>query len=72
MPDLGYLVFMDKIYLLAYPLILIVLVRAILGYLQLNRHGEAVLDLVRRDDRLLLMVLGGVLLLGTLLITLLR
>jgi hypothetical protein len=72
LPDLGYLVFMDKIYLLAYPLILIVLVRAILGFLQLDRQGEAALAVVRRDDRILLTVLGGVLLLGTLLITLLR
>jgi hypothetical protein len=72
LPDLGYLVFMDKIYLLAYPLVLLVLVRAILGYLQFERQGQAALAVVRRDDRILLVVLGAVFLLGTLLITVLR
>jgi hypothetical protein len=73
-PDLGYLVFMDKIYLLAYPLVLLVLVlvRTILGYLQLERQGQATLAVVRRDDRILLVVLGAMVLIGTWLITLLR
>ncbi len=72
LPDLGYLVFMDKIYLLAYPLVLLVLVRTILGYLQLERQGQAALAVVRRDDRILLVLLGVVFLLGTWLITVLR
>jgi len=72
LPDLGYLVFMDKIYLLAYPLILIVLIRAIAGYLRLERQGEGVLVAVRRDDSVLLAWLAGLFVGGTLLITLLR
>ncbi|MFM7264119.1 MAG: hypothetical protein ACKOZW_00670 [Cyanobium sp.] len=72
LPDLGYLVFMDKIYLLAYPLILIVLIRAIAGYLRLERQGEGVLVAVHRDDTVLLAWLTGLFVGGTLLITLLR
>ena len=63
---------MDKIYLLAYPLMLLVLVRTIFGFLQLERQGQAALAVVRRDDRTLLVVLGAMFLIGTWLVTLLR
>jgi hypothetical protein len=72
LPDLGYLVLMDKVYLLAYPLILIVLIRAIAGYLRLERQGEASLAAVHRDDTVLMVLLGGLFVGGTLLITALR
>ena len=72
LPDLGYLVFMDKIYLLAYPLILIVLIRSIAAYVRLERQGEAVLTAVHQADLVLMALLGAAFVLGTLLITALR
>jgi hypothetical protein len=72
LPDLGYLVFMDKIYLLAYPLILIVLVRAIVAYSKSRSASDAEVTAMQAVDRKVVIVLGIAFAVGTSLITALR
>ena len=57
LPDLGYLILMDRIYLLAYPLILAVLVRAIWSFLTLQSADEECFASIRRGDRIVLKLL---------------
>ncbi|MCP9883295.1 hypothetical protein KBY65_12565 [Cyanobium sp. Alchichica 3B3-8F6] len=71
-PDLGYLVLMDKIYLLAYPLILLVMIRAIKSYTTTYTPSDAEVLEIRKDDRKVMSILGIVLLLGSVLIVALR
>lgn len=72
LPDLGYLVFMDKIYLLAYPLILLVLIRAIQAYMKSHKLSESEAKEMQRIDRQVMIILGISFLAGTGLITLLH
>ena len=72
LPDLGYLVFMDKIYLLAYPLILVVLIRAIVAYKKGRDASDAELEEIQRVDRKAIVVLGLIFAVGTGMITAFR
>ena len=54
---MGYLILMDRIYLLAYPLILAVLVRAIWSFLTLQSADEECFASIRRGDRIVLKLL---------------
>jgi hypothetical protein len=72
LPDLGYLVFMDKIYLLAYPLILIVLIRAIVAFSRSRSASDAEVMEMQALDRKVVIVLGIAFAVGTALITALR
>ena len=69
LPDLGYLVFMDKIYLLAFPLILAVLVRAIVAYKKGRDAGDAELAEIEKVDRKVIAVLAIIFAVGTGVIT---
>ena len=72
LPDLGYLVYMDKIYLLAYPLILVVLIRSVQAFMTSGNPSEVEVQQMLRVDRKVMTILGAVFVLGTGLITLLR
>lgn len=72
LPDLGYLVLMDRIYLLAYPLILVVLIRSVRAYMVPHPPTDAEVVQIRRADRKVMAVLGLLFVLGTVAITLLR
>jgi hypothetical protein len=72
LPDLGYLVFMDKIYLLAYPLILIVLIRAIVTFSKTRNASEDDVQHMHTVDRKVAIALGIAFMVGTTLITVLR
>ncbi len=72
LPDLGYLVFMDKIYLLAYPLILIVLIRAIVAFLKATQASDAEIEQMQRVDRKVVVALGISFAVGTAVVTALR
>lgn len=69
LPDLGYLVFMDKIYLLAYPLILAVLIRAIVAYRQGRDAEGGELARIQQVDRKAIAILAIAFAVGTGLIT---
>lgn len=54
LPDLGYLVLMDWIYLIAYPIIILTLIRVILAYLQTeNADAAKILNIHKMDLRLM-------------------
>lgn len=72
LPDLGYLVFMDKIYLLAYPLILIVLIRSIVAFTTAQDASDSELNTMRSIDRRFAAMLGVIFAVGTGLLTALR
>lgn len=72
LPDLGYLVFMDKIYLLAYPLILAVLVRAIVAYKKGRDGSDEEIEQILKVDRKVIGILGMIFIVGTGVITALR
>jgi hypothetical protein len=72
LPDLGYLVFMDRIYLLAYPLILVVLIRAIVAFSKLRTAGDGDVERVQSMDRRVAITLGIAFTVGTTLMTMLR
>lgn len=72
LPDLGYLVLMDKIYLLTYPLILAVLIRAIKAYRQGRDATGEELERIQRVDRQSILLLGSIFAVGTGCITLMR
>jgi hypothetical protein len=72
LPDLGYLVLMDQIYLIAYPVIILTLIRVIYAYLKVE---DAKIDQVRavhRTDILLLALLLVIFVVGVGLIVCLR
>ena len=72
LPDLGYLVFMDKIYLVAYPLILAVLGRAIVAYMGSREASDSEIEQMRKMDRKVMFALGGIFVVGCSVITILR
>lgn len=51
LPDLGYMVLMDKIYLVAYFLIVLTLIRAIAVYRMSIDEDDGVIRLIQRTDR---------------------
>jgi hypothetical protein len=54
LPDLGYLVLMDWIYLIAYPLIILTLIRVILAYFQVeNADAAKILKIHNTDIKLM-------------------
>lgn len=58
LPDLGYLVLMDWVYLIAYPLIILTLIRVILVYLRVeNADGEKIVKIHATDIKLLVFFL---------------
>ncbi|MFW6730687.1 MAG: hypothetical protein ACODUE_02970 [Synechococcus sp.] len=69
LPDLGYLVFMDKIYLLAYPLILIVLIRAIAAFSRSRNASDEEVAQIQTVDRQVAIALGLAFVIGTTVIT---
>lgn len=72
LPDLGYLVFMDKIYLVAYPLILAVLIRSIVAYMGSREASDSEVEAMQKMDRKVMGVLGAIFVVGCALITILR
>lgn len=72
LPDLGYLVFMDKIYLVAYPLILAVLIRSIVAYTGAREASDAEVEQMQKMDHKVMIVLGAIFVVGCSLITILR
>ena len=72
LPDLGYLVFMDKIYLVAYPLILIVLIRSIVAFAKARNASDIELEQIQKIDRKVVIALGIAFAAGTSLVTALR
>lgn len=72
LPDLGYLVLMDQIYLIAYPLIILTLVRVIYAYLHVEDAKIAQVRQVHRTDFRLLVLFMGIFVVGVALIVALR
>jgi hypothetical protein len=72
LPDLGYLVLMDKIYLIAYPVIILTLIRVIYAYLQVEDAKIARIRAVHRTDLRLLALLLAVSVVSAILIVWLR
>jgi hypothetical protein len=72
LPDLGYLVFMDKIYLVAYPLILIVLIRSIVAFAKARSASDIEIEQIQIIDRKTVIALGIAFAAGTSLVTALR
>lgn len=56
LPDLGYLIMMDKIYLVVYSLIVLMLVRAIVAYKNTVDADADVINSVHATDKKLLIV----------------
>ena len=69
LPELDYLVFIDKIYLIAYPLILAALVRSILSYLASQGASDTEAQRIHLNDRNSMFILGSVFIVGCLIIT---
>ena len=60
LPDLGYLVLMDRIYLIAYPLIILTLIRVILAYFKVeNAKPAKILKTHATDLKLLALFLAS-------------
>lgn len=72
LPDLGYLVLMDQIYLIAYPLIILTLIRVIYTYLQVEDAKIAQVRAVHRTDLRLLALFLAIFVVGVALIVALR
>ena len=72
LPDLGYLVLMDQIYLIAYPLIILTLIRVIHANLQVENAEIAQVRAVHRTDLQLLALFLAIFLMGVGLIVWLR
>ena len=72
LPDLGYLVLMDQIYLIAYPLIILTLIRVIYTYLQVEDAKIAQVRAVHRTDLRLLAIFLAIFVVGVALIVALR
>ena len=72
LPDLGYLVLMDQIYLIAYPLIILTLIRVIYTYLQVEDAKIAQVRAVHRTDLRLLVLFLAIFVVGVTLIVTLR
>jgi len=65
LPDLGYLVLMDQIYLIAYPVIILTLIRVIYAYLHVEDAKLARVRAVHRTDLKLFVILLAVFVLGS-------
>jgi hypothetical protein len=65
LPDLGYLVLMDQIYLIAYPVIILTLIRVIYAYLHVEDAKIAQVRAVHRTDLKLFVILLAVFMLGS-------
>ena len=72
LPDLGYLVLMDQIYLVAYPLIIMTLIRVIYAHLKLEDATAAQVRAVHQTDLRLLALFLGIFIVGVSLIVALR
>jgi hypothetical protein len=72
LPDIGYLVLMDKIYLIAYPVIILTLIRVIYAYLQVEDAKIARIRAVHRTDLRLLALLLAISVVSAVLIIWLR
>ncbi|MEI7721558.1 MAG: hypothetical protein WCJ23_06240 [Verrucomicrobiota bacterium] len=72
LPDLGYLVLMDQSYLIAYPVIILTLVRVIYAYLQVENAEITQVRAVHRTDLQLLALFLAIFLMGVGLIVWLR
>ncbi|MDZ4294069.1 MAG: hypothetical protein U1C47_19385 [Hydrogenophaga sp.] len=57
LPDLGYLILMDQIYLVAYTLIVATLIRAIYSFQKASDASTTLLKKMARSDRLILFIL---------------
>lgn len=57
LPDLGYLILMDQIYLVAYTLIVATLIRAIFTFQKASHASAALLEKMAKADRILLLLL---------------
>jgi hypothetical protein len=65
LPDVGYMVLMDKIYLLVYALIAAILLRVVLiGNHVISRKETLDIGIVRKRDRRLMLILSVLLLVG--------
>jgi hypothetical protein len=65
LPDLGYLVLMDQIYLIAYPVIILTLIRVIYAYLHVEDAKIAQVRAVHRTDLKLFVILLAAFVLGS-------
>lgn len=72
LPDLGYLVLMDQIYLIAYPVIILTLIRVIYSYLQVEDAKITQMQAVHRTDLRLLVLFLAIFVIGVGLIVWLR
>ena len=72
LPDLGYLVLMDQIYLIAYPVIILTLIRVIYAYIHVEDAKAAQVRLVHRTDLRLLVLFLAAFLIGVALVVALR
>lgn len=72
LPDLGYLVLMDQIYLIAYPLIILTLIRVIYAYLHVEDAKIAQVRQVHRTDLLLFCLFLAIFVIGVVLIVVLN
>ena len=72
LPDLGYLVLMDQIYLIAYPLIILTVIRVIYTYLKVEDAKIAQVRAVHRTDLRLLVLFLAIFVVGVALIVALR
>ena len=72
LPDLGYLVLMDQIYLIAYPVIILTLIRVIYSYLQVDNGKIARIQMIHRTDLRLLALFLAIFVIGVGLIVWLR
>ena len=65
LPDLGYLVLTDQIYLIAYPVIILTLIRVIYAYLHVEDAKIAQVRAVHRTDLKLFVILLAAFVLGS-------
>lgn len=72
LPDLGYLVLMDQIYLIAYPVIILTLIRVIYAYIHVEDAKAAQVRQVHRTDLRLLVLFLAIFVIGVTLIVALR
>jgi len=72
LPDLGYLVLMDQIYLIAYPVIILTLIRVIYAYLHVEDAKISQVRQVHRTDLRLLAIFLAIFVVGVALIVALR
>ncbi len=72
LPDLGYLILMDKIYLVVYALIVLTLIRCIMSYRAADDADAGTVRAIQRADRSLLVVFTAMFVAATVAIIVLR